>query len=94
MSAAEVMAGDVRNPDAHALGNWGFMKYSTKKGVMKEYIARGDADYEEKVRIRREKETAERDALQAELDALNASGSADNEKARREANMERAMNAR
>ena len=93
VSNAEVWKGDVRNPDAHLLGNWGFQKYSTKKGVMKEYIARGDADYEEKVRIRRAKETAERDALQAELDALNASDAAENEKARREANVERAMNA-
>ena len=93
VSNAEVWKGDVRNPDAHLLGNWGFQKYSTKKGVMKEYIARGDADYEEKVRIRIAKETAERDALQAELDALNARDSAENEKARREANVERAMNA-
>ena len=93
VSNAEVWKGDVRNPDAHLLGNWGFQKYSTKKGVMKEYIARGDADYEEKVRIRTEKEKAERDALQAELDALNARDSAENEKARREANVERAMNA-
>ena len=93
VSNAEVWKGDVRNPDAHLLGNWGFQKYSTKKGVMKEYIARGDADYEEKVRIRRAKETAERDALQAELDALNASDAAENEKTRREANVERAMNA-
>lgn len=93
VSNAEVWKGDVRNPDAHLLGNWGIMKYSTKKGVMKEYIARGDADYEEKVRIRIAKETAERDALQAELDALNASDAAENEKARREANVERAMNA-
>ena len=93
VSNAEVWKGDVRNPDAHLLGNWGFQKYSTKKGVMKEYIARGDADYEEKVRIRIAKETAERDALQAELDALNARDSVENEKARREANVERAMNA-
>ena len=64
-----------------------------RKGVRKEYMARGDADYEEKVRVRIAKETAERDALQAELDALNASDSAKAEKARREANIERAMNA-
>lgn len=90
---AEVWKGDVRNPDAHRFGNWGIQKYSTRKGVMKEYIARGDADYEEKVRVRIAKETAERDALQAELDALNASDSAEAEKKRREANVERAMNA-
>ena len=90
---AEVWKGDARNPDAHKFGNWGIQKYSTRKGVMKEYIARGDADYEEKVRVRIAKETAERDALQAELDALNASDSAEAEKKRREANVERAMNA-
>lgn len=93
VTTGEVMRGKARNPDAHLLGNWGIQKYSTRKGVMKEYIARGDADYEEKVRVRIAKETAERDALQAELDALNARDSAENEKARREANVERAMNA-
>lgn len=85
--------GDLRNTDDGRSAWFNTEQFSTRKGVRKEYLARGDADYEEKVRIRIAKETAERDALQAELDALNARDSAENEKARREANVERAMNA-
>lgn len=89
----ESWIGDLRNTDDGRSSWFNTEQFSTRKGVRKEYLARGDADYEEKVRIRIAKETSERDALQAELDALNASDAAENEKARREANVERAMNA-
>lgn len=93
VSNMESWNGDLRNADDGRSSWFNTEQFSTKKGVRKEYLARGDADYEEKVRIRIAKETAERDALQAELDALNARDSVENEKARREANVERAMNA-
>lgn len=89
----ESWGGKLRNTDDGRSSWFNTEQFSMKKGVRKEYMARGDADYEEKVRVRIAKETAERDALQAELDALNASDSAKAEKARREANVERAMNA-
>ena len=89
----ESWGGKLRNTDDGRSSWFNTEQFSMRKGVRKEYMARGDADYEEKVRVRIAKETAERDALQAELDALNARDSAENEKARREANVERAMNA-
>lgn len=89
----ESWGGKLRNTDDGRSSWFNTEQFSMRKGVRKEYMARGDADYEEKVRVRIAKETAERDALQAELDALNASDSAKAEKARREANVERAMNA-
>ena len=89
----ESWGGKLRNTDDGRSSWFNTEQFSMKKGVRKEYMARGDADFEEKVRVRIAKETAERDALQAELDALNASDSAKAEKTRREANVERAMNA-
>lgn len=89
----ESWGGKLRNTDDGRSSWFNTEQFSMRKGVRKEYMARGDADYEEKVRVRIAKETAERDALQAELDALNASDSAESEKKRREANVERAMNA-
>ena len=89
----ESWGGKLRNTDDGRSSWFNTEQFSMRKGVRKEYMARGDADYEEKVRVRIAKETAERDALQAELDALNASDSAEAEKKRREANVERAMNA-
>ena len=52
-----------------------------------------DSKFQAKVKAAEAKNQSELVAMQAELDALNASDSAENEKTRREANVERAMNA-
>ena len=56
-------------------------------------ILENDANFQAKVKAAEAKNQSELVAMQAELDALNASDSAENEKTRREANVERAMNA-
>lgn len=69
------------------------IKFFSNDDDLRLAMLENDSKFQAKVKAAEAKNQSELVAMQAELDAINASDSAENEKTRREANVERAMNA-